>query len=1507
MNILVLDKELNSIDILSNSGENPTSPFFDDVYTQILSNGAETYEFSTVANSRTDESIQAGHYIIFRYNNKYKLFHIIRVEEEHEYDKVIKHCYCEINGLDMINQVVRATTIEGNIAKFFESILVDTGYKLGEVDPDTSSNIQTIIIKNPTELYTVIQDALEQYGFEIEYRVEMEGNVILAKYIDIYKSRGRVTNKIFSYTQNMNNVVRTTDYSEFKTHLIGSGSNGLDFKNIEWEKSKGKPCDKPLNSDFVYDKEAMDKFNYSKPIYGVFSYDTTDGNTLLEKTYEELQRIKEPKLSYEMDIKLLKDEYYEVILGDTVYVIDNAFNPPVLVSARISELKLSFTDHDNNELTLANFKEKTSGIKDTGIIENIMDLIVGVGKLSPSDIAMLEKYLADLDIQSEEIDKIIKQIIDSFDDAIQLEEDDIEVVGADKENYKAIKLTKTDGGLLLGDKRIYDIKKQGAANIVVDKVTEETTTVSSSKVSQQYKDALEYYENFSLGKNKDSSTLAKIMNESGEYKITYIVRYWCNKFGLDTRLVYAMIAAESSGNPYAATKTSAGGYGLMQCERGSYFNKKQTIKFLDGSTKSFTPSYSTMDPKQGKTITLNGVRINENISNQIMFGCNELRKNAEHFNFNIFATLMGYNMGPGGTYWCVCHYIKDKYGYELYGGDSYRGIKNQSTKVKDKYYDILDSHKAPFASYRQKYRNYFGESTVTNIEGYLRYYKPYKGSLPYFKDKDGNKIGYGAVVPSGGIEEQETTGKKVRDKIVSMAKTIVNDHIKRKKATYNQDPRTVRYDKPKTYKGTIRGIKNPVCYDCSSFVSCCYYAAGLDSVYNASCAAGTLVGGATEKSGYKMWKVDSKGIKNAKPGDIVMDANFKVTSSNLTKAKMTAWGATHHTMIYIGDGKVAHASQWAYHPEAIKITNISYYQNKGTAFFLRPWDLVIEDKKVSVSTGDPEEVVISDTVIKKETVSEVTLKGLPGATITDYLDLTDESEVDGIYDRVPFPKTVPYVFVHFGVNNLSEALVDKYERLLAALSAKYPKKPIFVAKELYVNSTYPNYKEVNVQIDAFNSIIENYCNKTQYVIFLDVSNGLVDSNGQILSSLSDDGYSFKDKSSVDKYYKAVKKAILDISVGQIIDSTATSVNLVAQSQKIHRYTKPISSLTLKLPSAVSDDFYSRLIFTTSTNSIKFSQSSILYMSGDHCKNGAFTPIKGTKYIVNIFMNLDDTISKKYYASVTADKTTKVVGQQGYVNTPGSRLNVRKGASAKYSILGKLTDNTKVKLLGKTSNGWYKINYKGKTGYISGKYVDNITNITVTSTDFTNYDNFKYRSTLVANAKTFYDNRSKFVYNNSCAFDYANPHENIDKWKTGGKYHLDDNLFTQMCLMGYKYDNIDLDNRTDRNKKSDVSWALPYISSESKLAKYFIENGWVLDDIDYTNYSNVEPGDILFYDVDSTNNNEFMAISHTAICVGKTDGVNYIIEGNNGSEAIRIIPITDRSAVNLCFIGRINKN
>ncbi len=66
----------------------------------------------------------------------------------------------------------------------------------------------------------------------------------------------------------------------------------------------------------------------------------------------------------------------------------------------------------------------------------------------------------------------------------------------------------------------------------------------------------------------------------------------------------------------------------------------------------------------------------------------------------------------------------------------------------------------------------------------------------------------------------------------------------------------------------------------------------------------------------------------------------------------------------------------------------------------------------------------------------------------------------------------------------------------------------------------------------------------------------------------------------------------------------------------------------------------------------------------------------------------------------------------------SSLNVRSGASTNHSVIGSLTKNQAVTVTGKT-NGWYTIDFNGRTGYISANFVTEQTNNANNNTNTSN--------------------------------------------------------------------------------------------------------------------------------------------------------------------------------------------
>lgn len=371
--IFVMDTEFNVIGMLSNNGAFPNAPFFDDVYISELATGAETYEFSTYSNPIISEILELGNYIVFKYGDIYKLFQIMDNDDEHKTGQVIT-CYCEMAGLELLTDYCEPFSIEGNVELFFNTVLQDTNWSLGGYSSSLATNIQQVKVDKYTNVYKVIQENISTYGnIEIEYRVEFNGNTVTGFFIDVYENgyRGDKTYKRFEYGENVEGIKRNRNMYDFASAMIGTGKDGLTFKDIEWRKADGKPADKPKGQDFIVDLGANERFNKrGKYIKSLYESDDTSPQDLLLKSWEKLQEVKEPKFDYEVDLALTDAEFEDISIGDTVYVIDNDYNPPILLECRVGKLEISLTDSKKNKCTLSNYKEIASKIREPKDGEN---------------------------------------------------------------------------------------------------------------------------------------------------------------------------------------------------------------------------------------------------------------------------------------------------------------------------------------------------------------------------------------------------------------------------------------------------------------------------------------------------------------------------------------------------------------------------------------------------------------------------------------------------------------------------------------------------------------------------------------------------------------------------------------------------------------------------------------------------------------------------------------------------------------------------------------------------------------------------------------------------------------------------------------------------------------------------------------------------------------------------------------------------------------------------------
>lgn len=235
---------------------------------------------------------------------------------------------------------------------------------------------------------------------------------------------------------------------------------------------------------------------------------------------------------------------------------------------------------------------------------------------------------------------------------------------------------------------------------------------------------------------------------------------------------------------------------------------------------------------------------------------------------------------------------------------------------------------------------------------------------------------------SGG-EPGSAWGVEARGKILEMANKIVED-CNNGLAWYEMvPPRTVRYDQPVSRTVASKG-KAQVIYDCSSFVSCCYFNAGLNSVYNLTNYDQYK---ATRDGGGEVWLANAEGVSKAQPGDLIWKADHAVSDPKKVSK-------SSHVMVYIGDNKIAHAAN---SKDGIKINEMNYILKSNQYVFGRPKDLMQADETASSngSGGQP----MSGTMKKKDGSSINVVWKFPKAILTGYTDIGSfaTSSETGIY------------------------------------------------------------------------------------------------------------------------------------------------------------------------------------------------------------------------------------------------------------------------------------------------------------------------------------------------------------------------------------------------------------------------------------------------------------------------------------------------------------------------------
>lgn len=321
-------------------------------------NGLNTLEFET------DKEVEFGQRLLFK--DRQGLWHeyiIIDYFKSHNEDGLTYEVYCEDVTSELYGYYIDdLKPREETAISILRRVLEGTRFEPGYVDDfgKRSFNLYRTNVK------AALWKILEEYGAEIQVRLDVDKDGIKHRYIDLKKSIGRDAGKRFTYKKDMGSIKKTTSIKDLVTALYGYGK-GEEIVGEDGQPSGGygrKIDFAELNNGkkYVEDEEARKKYGTGperKHIFGIADFDDCEDRAeLLELTKAKLKELSKPKISYELSVEdISRYEGFEgeaVDLGDTVTVIDDEIN--TRVQTRIIAIKDNpLEEVEDSEITLGNF------------------------------------------------------------------------------------------------------------------------------------------------------------------------------------------------------------------------------------------------------------------------------------------------------------------------------------------------------------------------------------------------------------------------------------------------------------------------------------------------------------------------------------------------------------------------------------------------------------------------------------------------------------------------------------------------------------------------------------------------------------------------------------------------------------------------------------------------------------------------------------------------------------------------------------------------------------------------------------------------------------------------------------------------------------------------------------------------------------------------------------------------------------------------------------------------
>lgn len=335
---------------------------YNDWFEQDLDTGIGTYQFTVDKIGDPEiEKINVGCYLIVKDGSKIRSFEIMRIEE----DKDSKTIYAEDAGLDLLGEQVPPYKADKSypITHYIAEFTYDSGWDVGinEIPETTTRKLEWEGTDTATKR---LRQLVRRFDAEIAYDFEFVHGKIHRKLIHIYKKIGEDKKVRLEVGREVSNVKRTISIENLATTIVATGADGITLAGAEYNEGNIRSS---KNSIYLIDYDAVARWKragYAPAGGGIvkrYESEAKTPQTLMAEAVIKLKQWNHPEVTYDVSISLLPEE---INIGDTVAIVDNNFEPALVVEGRVSSIKKSIATKESGEIKITNIESREDTISE---------------------------------------------------------------------------------------------------------------------------------------------------------------------------------------------------------------------------------------------------------------------------------------------------------------------------------------------------------------------------------------------------------------------------------------------------------------------------------------------------------------------------------------------------------------------------------------------------------------------------------------------------------------------------------------------------------------------------------------------------------------------------------------------------------------------------------------------------------------------------------------------------------------------------------------------------------------------------------------------------------------------------------------------------------------------------------------------------------------------------------------------------------------------------------------